>query len=231
MSNKKKNTKKNTSKTNETKKLNEKEIRTENKVAEELTVETTETVEETKKEQKKEKKQKKETKKGNSATETNTNNEMFKLIKIVLIVTGVMLVFYGITLIATNKADEKLDQQNQSEEPAKTEIQYENIMIGSMLSHPGTYYVLIEEEDDNRLPEYESLITTIKASEDAPTIYKANLTDSFNKTYLGKESNYYVEDLADFKVTGTTLVKIKDGKIESVSDSHDAIKNKLNDLA
>ncbi len=223
MSNKKKNTKKNTRKINENQKI--KEIIKESKEIEEFVVE------EPKKEKKKEKHKTEKPKKEKTTIEPSTNNEMIKLLKIVLIVTGVMLVFYGITIIATNKADEKLDEQNQNEEATKTEIQYENIMIGSMLSHPGTYYVLIEEEDDNRLPEYESLITTIKAGEDAPTIYKANLTDSFNKTYLGKEQNYYVDDLADFKVKGTTLVKIKDGKIETVSDNHDAIKNKLNELA
>lgn len=161
----------------------------------------------------------------------SSNNEMIKLLKIVLIVTGIMIIFYGITLIATNKANETKESQTEDNQTEVTEIQYENIIIGSMLSYPGTYYVLIEQKDDNRLAEYDSLITTIKSSEDAPTIYKANLTDAFNKNYLGKEANYYVDDMADFKVTGTTLVKVADGKIISVNDNHDAIKNKLNDLA
>jgi len=161
----------------------------------------------------------------------NSNNEMLKLLKIVLIVTGIMVIFYGITLVATNKADETIEKENNDNQPSETQIQYENILIGSMLNNDGTYYVLIEEKDDNRLAEYDSLIATIKASEDAPAIYKANLTDSFNKDYLGKEHNYYVNDIADFKVTGTTLVKIKDRKIDSVSDNYDAIKNKLKELS
>ena len=177
-------------------------------------------------------KRKKDNKSYDNKLNTNdSRNEMIKLLKIVLIVTGIMLIFYGITLLATNKADEKLENKEESQTQAETQIQYENIMIGSLLNHNGTYYVLIEKDKDNHLTEYESLIGTIKSSEDAPTIYKANLTDSFNKNYLGEESNYYVDDMADFKVTGTTLVKIQDGKIISVSDNHDAIKNKLNDLA
>jgi len=161
----------------------------------------------------------------------SSSNEMIKLLKIVLIVTAIMLLFYGITLLVTNKADEKLDAQQQEQTPSETPIQYENIMIGSLLNHKGTYYVLIEKDDDNRLAEYDSLIGTIKSSEDAPTIYKANLTDSFNKHYLGKEANYYVDDIAEFKVTGTTLIKVQDGKIISVHDNHDDIKNKLTDLS
>ena len=167
----------------------------------------------------------------NENTPKENNNEMVKLFKIVLIVTGVMIVFYGITLLVTNKSEEVINSQNEeNNQPASTEIQYENIMIGTMLNGSGTYYVLIEKEDDNRLAEYESIITTIKSSEDAPAIYKANLTDSFNETYLGKEQNYYVEDLSKFRVTGTVLVKVKDGKIDAVDDSHDAIKNTLNSL-
>lgn len=161
----------------------------------------------------------------------NQNNEMIKLLKIVLIVTGIMLVFYGITLLVTKKSEDVLENQKTEEQTEKAEIQYKNIMIGTMLNHGGTYYVLIEEKDDNRIAEYDSLITTIESSEDAPKIYKANLTDSFNKTYLGKEQNYYVEDIKDFKVTGTTLIKVKDGKIETAKDTYDSIKNTLKEIA
>jgi len=165
-------------------------------------------------------------------TETQTqNNEMVKLLKIVLIVTGIMLVFYGITLLVTKKSEEVLENKETKEQTQKTGIQYKNIMIGTMLNHGGTYYVLIEEKDDNRITEYDSLITTIESSEDAPRIYKANLTDSFNKTYLGKEENYYVENLNEFKVTGTTLVKVKDGRIEVAKDTYDSIKNTLKEIA
>lgn len=179
---------------------------------------------------KEEKKAKESTRELLNNTSIGSSNEMSKLVKIVLIVTGIMIIFYGITLIATNQADKASSDNQSDEEKAATEIQYENIMIGTMLNHGGTYYVLIEQKDDNRTAEYESIITTIESSEDAPTIYKANLTDSFNKVYLGKEQNYYVDNIADFRVTGTVLVTVVDGKIDSVKDNYDDIKNQLNDL-
>ncbi|MEI3508903.1 MAG: hypothetical protein V8R01_07440 [Bacilli bacterium] len=40
-----------------------------------------------------------------------------------------------------------------------------------------------------------------------------------------------MENIADFRVTGTTLVKVENGKINSVFDNYDAIKNKLKELA
>lgn len=160
------------------------------------------------------------------------NSELVKLIKIVAIVTAVMLVFYLITLVATNKADEVNNENKETEEQeTKTAIQYDYIMIGTMLNKEGTYYVLIEEDGDNRLSEYDTLIQTAGANEDAPSIYKANLTDSFNKGYLSKEANYDVDNISDFRVTGTTLVKVVDGSIDEVFDTYDTIKNKLTELA
>lgn len=159
------------------------------------------------------------------------NSELTKLIKIVLIVTAIMLVFYLITLVATNKADKVNEETASQDEKETTEIQYDYIMIGTLFSREGTFYVLIEEDEDNRLSEYSTLIETAKANEDVPTIYKANLTDSFNKGYLSKESNYEVNDIADFRVTGTTLVKIDNGKISETYDSYESIKTKLTELS
>ncbi len=161
----------------------------------------------------------------------SSNDEMTRLFKIVLIITAIFIVFYGVTLLVTKKADEVNDNTSDQNNAQVTEIQYDNIMIGTMLNYGGTYYVLIEQADDTRSAEYTALIDTIKSADDAPTVYKANLTDSFNKDYLAKEENYYVENIADFKVTGTTLVQIENGKIKSVFDNYDAIKNKLKDLA
>ena len=110
--------------------------------------------------------------KGYEDNSTMQKSEMAKLLKIVLIVTGIMIIFYGVTLLATKKSEEVLNEQNDNNETAsETTIQYDNIMIGTMLNHSGTYYVLIEMEDDNRIAEYDSIINTIKSSEDAPAIY------------------------------------------------------------
>ena len=182
---------------------------------------------------KKEVKNKKATIKNNNSEEIiEQPNEFKRLLKIILIVTGIFVLFYVVTIVVTKKADDvKSEQEKENETVEKAEIQYENIMIGTMLNYGGTYYVLIEAKDDNRLNEYESLIEGIKGNEDSPNIYKANLTDSFNKGYLGKEENYYVSDIAEFKVKGTTLIKVVDNKIDSAYDNYDAIKNKLTELA
>lgn len=153
------------------------------------------------------------------------SDELSKLIKIVLIVTGIMVIFYGVTVVVTKKANEAALEANKQ----KAEIQYDSIMIGSMLNIDGSYYVLIEDENDVRASEYTNLLQIIKANDEAPTIYTANLGDSFNKNYLSNESNYD-SNLENFKVKGTTLIKISDHKIKETYDNYDSIIKKLEEL-
>lgn len=155
----------------------------------------------------------------------NENDEFSKLLKIVLAVTAIIVVFYGITVVVTNKAEEVRKEANSE----KAEIQYDNIMLGSMLNIDGSFYVLIEDADDIRLSEYTTMVQTIKANDDAPTIYTADLSSGFNKEYLGDESDYS-SDMEKFKVTSTTLVKVSDNEIADVYDNYDDIIKKLDEL-
>ena len=157
--------------------------------------------------------------------ENNDSNELSKLIKIVLIVTAIIVVFYGVTVVVTDKAKEAAEEENKE----ATEIQYDSIVIGSMLNINGTFYVLIEDQDDIRLNEYTTLIQTISASEDAPKIYTADLSSSFNEHYFSDKTNYD-SDMSKFRVKGTTLVRVSDHEITDVYDNHDSIVDELNNL-
>lgn len=155
----------------------------------------------------------------------NENDEFSKLFKIVLIVTAIIIVFYGVTVVVTNKADEaKKEAESQD-----VDIQYDSIMIGSMLNIDGSFYVLIADNDDIRLNEYSTMIQTIKANEDAPSIYTADLSSAFNREFLSDKTNYE-SDLDKFKVKGTTLVKVEDHEIDDVYDNYNDIIEKLGEL-
>ncbi len=155
----------------------------------------------------------------------NENDEFSKLFKIVLIVTAIIIVFYGVTVVVTNKADEaKKEAESQD-----VDIQYDSIMIGSMLNIDGSFYVLIADNDDIRLNEYSTMIQTIKANEDAPSIYTADLSSAFNREFLSDKPNYE-SDLDKFKVKGTTLVKVDDHEIDDVYDNYNDIIEKLGEL-
>lgn len=156
---------------------------------------------------------------------TSDGEEFGRLIKIILIVTVIMVVFYGVTVVVTNKVKEAKDEQSSESQG----IQYDNIMVGSMLKINGNFYVLIEDQDDSRISEYDTLKQIIAANPDAPKIFVADLSDSFNSSYLSSESNYE-SDMTKFRVTGTTLVKIEDHKITETYDSYDEINDKLKEL-
>ena len=156
---------------------------------------------------------------------TSDGEEFGRLIKIILIVTVIMVVFYGVTVVVTNKVKEAKDEQSSESKG----IQYDNIMVGSMLKINGNFYVLIEDQDDPRISEYDTLSQTIAANPEAPKIFVADLSDSFNSSYLSSESNYE-SDMTKFKVTGTTLVKIENHKITETYDSYDEINDKLKEL-
>ena len=158
----------------------------------------------------------------------NSSDEFSNLVKVVLIVTAIIIVFYFITTFVTRKANAVRTVRNLKTNE-KAEIQYDSLIIGSMLNLDGSYYVLIEKDDDAKLTEYQTLLQTIAANDEAPKIYTANLTDSFNKVYLADEHNYD-SDLTKFKVTGTVLVKVNDHKIDLTYDNYDDIVKKLEEL-
>lgn len=153
------------------------------------------------------------------------DDEIGKLFKVVLIVTAVIIVFYFVTSFVTKKASEA----KESKSSQKAIIQYDNLIIGSMLNKDGEYYVLIEKDDDEKLSEYKTSIQMVGIIEDAPKFYYASLDDSFNKNYLSDEANYD-SDLSNFKVKGTTLVKVADHEIKDVFDNYGDIKSALEGL-
>lgn len=158
----------------------------------------------------------------------DSTDEMSKLLKIILIVTGVMIVFYGITTLITKKVNAvKTAKLGKSSE--KVTVQYDSVIIGSMLKMDGHYFVLIEKKDDDHSSEYDTLLKSIAANDESPKIYTADLSSSFNTKYLDKESNFD-SDLTKFKVKDTTLVEVEDHKIKDTFDSYDSIKGKLNEL-
>lgn len=158
----------------------------------------------------------------------DSTDEMSKLLKIVLIVTGVMIIFYGLTTLITKKVN-AVKTAKLGKSSVKASIQYDSVIIGSMLNMEGHYFVLIEKENDDNSSEYDTLLKSIEANDEALKVYTADLSSSFNKKYLDKENNYD-SDLSKFKVKDTTLVEIEDHKIKDTFDNYDSIKGKLDEL-
>ena len=146
-------------------------------------------------------------KKIKKASYENTN-EFEKLIKLILVVTIIFLVFYAITYLVNRKTEE-----NETSTGAK--IQYDNILIGDLLTQPNDeYYVMIYDSNDYNKVLYQTYVNMYKGMEDSIRVYTADIENPFNKNFVGEKANFKIKDISDLKVTTSTLLKIKKGKIE-----------------
>ena len=148
---------------------------------------------------------------------------MVNLIKIVLIVTAIFLIFYGITTLVTDK------NSDNNTNPDDVVIQYDEILLGTLFEQPNTeYYVLVTTEGDNNTQAYSSLLSSYKAKENSLKIYTSNLNNGFNKSYKAEETKIS-NDLKELKLKGSTLLKINDKTIVASYAGND-IMNHLNSL-
>lgn len=144
-----------------------------------------------------------------------------KFLKIIIAVLIIFVLFTFITKIITNK--EKSDET--------TNIQYDKILVGSILNRPESdYYVLVISKDDENALVYTNLISTYKAKSEHRRIYTADLADEFNKIYVADTNNLNVTAIDDIRFAETTLLHISDGKIVS-SRVGDNIKSYLENLS
>ena len=142
-------------------------------------------------------------------------------LKIIAGVLVVFIVFYGITSLVTNKKTA----------PVEANIQYDKILVGSILNRlESEYYVIVEASDDEEVSNYEVLISNYIKKENHLRFYKVDLSDPFNSNYIGVESVLDINNISDIKFNKSTLLHIKDKKIVSYRQGND-IASYLNNLS
>ena len=149
-------------------------------------------------------------------------NEIGKLIKIIIIVTIIFLAFYLLTILI-NKKEENVVKQ-------PVQIQYSEILLGNMLKQKeNEYYVLIYDTEDLYVNMYRDYLSYYKNNtKDALKYYTSVLNNPLNYRFIGEELN--VDDNIDnLKVNETTLVKIKNHKIVGTYQE-DALKEYLKEI-
>lgn len=142
-----------------------------------------------------------------------------QLKRLLFVIAGILVVFgifYGIAVLIDNK--------NKKEEVAGTEIQYDEILVGRLLEQPlSEYYVLVYFEIDSNIADYQTQISNYKSKANAIKIYSANLNNAFNKIYIGSKNDTKVTKIADFKLSETALIYIKNKKIAKVYTGSESI--------
>ena len=146
-----------------------------------------------------------------------TEYKMTNLFKLLFIILVIILVFYTLTNFITTK------KKNTDENENLTEIQYNEILIGSIYNVTSDeHYVLVELESDYL--ELNNIVSSYSSKEEAIKIYTANLNHIMNQKYFKEESNFETR-FPIFKET--TLIKVANDSIVEYYEGIDKIKEIL----
>lgn len=151
-----------------------------------------------------------------------TSDEMMKLIKVIAIVVVIAIVFYLITIVITKYKKEK--QQPNYSDTTPAIIQYDEIVLGSLFKQMrDEYYVLIMNEKEPYQKLLSIYVQTYSAKEKSLKVYTSNLDSIFNKSYVSDTANLKTSNISEFRVSGLTLVKIKQNTVVEAYEGIDAI--------
>ncbi len=172
----------------------------------------------------------KKAKKINSQKKTNTiistDNEMSKLLILVLVVALVFALFYVITLFVTK---DKNTTNTSNEENTEATIQYEKILATNILSQKNNeYYVLVYFNSDKYVDVYKSYLSYYSSKvENSVPYYFVDMDDVFNNSFVSTESSLSVTKVNDLKFSQTALLRVRDNKIISTYEGNEQITGKL----
>ncbi len=161
-----------------------------------------------------------ETKKNVKNIKQNTYNndtEISKLIKLIIVVSLIVLIFYGLTVL--------VNQEKEVENPdTPASIQYDEILIGNVLKQPNEeYYVMIYDDEDYDTSLYSTYLDLYKQKDEAIRIYTSQLNNPLNQNFKAEKSNLDISDISDLKVQSSTLLKINNGKIEEFYEGEELV--------
>ena len=155
-------------------------------------------------------------------------NEILKLLKLVIIVSLIVAVFYVITLFVNKKEEEK-QETTINETPAT--IQYDYILVGNILKQSNKkYYVLATTQDDVNARVYEAYLSVYKNQKDSIRTYYIDLDNPLNSKFLKEESNFKFKNVTDISFKETTLLLIENNKIKKTYEGKENIIDVLTEL-
>lgn len=146
-----------------------------------------------------------------------------QLLTFIIIILVVLGIFYGITVLVTNKKNNTKTTEPDTTSDAK--IDYEKILAQNALSQKEeNYYVYAYTNSDENVSTYNNDLVSYKNKENALKVYYVELDNAFNKNNFSNESNFEDNKIV-FK--GTTLLKVNNGSIVEKYETKEEITNVL----
>lgn len=156
----------------------------------------------------------------------DSGNEMGKFVLMIVIVAVLFGIFYGVTILITNKKE--------TTKPTTTdtkEIEYDNILLGNLLvQKEDKYYVLISDQDDDNITIYEGYLHAYSQLEKHDMVYYTILNHPMNSQFKSDKTNTNITNILDLKIKGTTLVYVEKGKITKTYDNEEQLFKHLKEI-
>lgn len=150
-----------------------------------------------------------------------------QLLTFIIIILVVLGIFYGITVLVTNKKNSKTTN-NDTSSNSDAKIDYEKILAQNSLSQKETsYYVYAYTNNDENVSTYNNDLVSYKNKEGALKVYYVELDNAFNKNNYASESNF--ED-GNVIFKSTTILKVENGNVIEKYETKDDITNLLSNI-
>lgn len=160
----------------------------------------------------------------------NYNEDVIKLVKILMVVVVVLGIVYIGTAIATGEINLNKDKK----EEVEVSIQYEEIIAGEILNRiDKEYYVLLFNFTGDDATNLLTLKDNYGYVNESLPVYIVDLDKKFNSILTpseGEEIKDKPSNVSDLRVNDVTLLKVKDGKITSRVTTYENIEKTFNDL-
>ncbi len=156
---------------------------------------------------------------------TAEQEEMRKFIIVVVVVTVLVVGIYFLTRAVVTK--DLFDKKNET--TTKVEVKYDVAIVGEILNRPyDEYYVFVYDQGNEKASEMSSLVEQYKGTEKALHVYKVYLENKLNaKYYDPTKENTKATKVSEFIFGDTTLLKIKDGKVEKYITDYTKMEKEL----
>lgn len=155
---------------------------------------------------------------------TSNSLEVKKLFIFILIIVVLFGLFYVISLFIDKPDSTKYQQEEDS-----AVIQYDEIILGTLLKQTEeNYYVLVQKEENHSL--YSIYIDQYKTKDGALKIYTSDLENPFNKKYISEASNFDFDAVSELRIKEDTLIKIENHKLTEYYEGKTDILNELKAL-
>ena len=157
---------------------------------------------------------------------TAEQEEMFRFICVIFVV---IIICAGVYLLTRAFVTKDLFKKDASEEVVAGKINYDVAIVGEILNRPyDEYYVFVFDKSSNSANEMSAIIYSYKSKEKHLHTYTVELSNPLNSKYYDKENeNLNPTSAEDFRFGDTTLIKVKDGKIEKYINDIEKIRKEL----